>query len=199
VFSQIAREIGKVLQANKHLNPTQRARLYRDYFFCRAIALHPWRRRNWNECRIDPESRPNLEYRTIPLRVQRNGKLPLWVKRALKEDPAQEFWMCHYVELETKAKNEIWEPLDPKIVKIFLEYRDVHRGIILGGRSDPGTLLINNAGFWGNSTLQLVDHCGLLSVQERLAAGPSKPFGDRVRFVGVISSRQFFLSEPGSR
>lgn len=146
VFTQIAREIGKVLQANKHLNPIQRARLYRDYFFCRAIALHPWRRRNWNECRIDPKSRPNLEYRTIPLRVQRNGKLPLWVKRALKEDPAQEFWMCHYVELETKAKKEIWEPLDPKIVKIFLEYRDVHRGIILEGRSDPGTLLINNAG-----------------------------------------------------
>jgi hypothetical protein len=28
----------------------------------------------------------------------------------------------------------------------------------------------------GHSTLQLVDHCGLLSVQERLAAGPSKPF-----------------------
>ncbi len=146
VFTQIAREIGMVLQSEKPLNPAERARLFRDYFFCRAVAIHPWRRRNWNECRIDPKGRPNIEYRMIPRNVQRNGKLPLWVKRALKNNSAQKFWMCHYVESETKAKKEIWEPLDPEIVDIFLEYRDVHRAIILAGRSDPGTLLLNNVG-----------------------------------------------------
>lgn len=146
LFTQIARKIGKVLQTNKSLTPIRRAQLYRDYFFLIFIAVHPWRGRNWKECRIGDKFRPNIEKRTIPMRVQRSGKLPLWVKRALDKDPNQEFWVCHYVEDETKAKNEIWEVLEPKIVKIFLQYRDVHRKIILGKRPDLGTLLINNAG-----------------------------------------------------
>ena len=146
VFTQIAREIGKVLQTNKSLTPIRRAQFYRDYFFLIFIALHPWRSRNWKECRVGKKFHPNIEKTTIPLRVQRDGKLPLWVKRALKKDSNQEFWVCHYVEDETKAKNEIWEVLEPKIVKIFLKYRDVHRKIILGDRPDPGTLLINSAG-----------------------------------------------------
>jgi hypothetical protein len=41
----------------------------------------------------------------------------------------------------------------------------------------------------GQFNFTVGDYRGLLSVQERLAAGPGKPFGDRVRFVGVISSR----------
>lgn len=146
-FLQIRDKIRSQLKRNKSLTPLQRARLFRDYFFCSAIARHPWRHRNWKECRIDTGSDPNICYMAIPRRVQREGKLPAWVKAALKKSPKQQFWMCHFVEHETKGKNEIWEPLDPSLVKILLEYRDVHRPLLVGDEcSDPGVLVVNNAG-----------------------------------------------------
>jgi hypothetical protein len=164
LFTQIAREIGKVLCANNPLSPIKRARLYRDYFFLQTVARHPWRRSNWNGCRIDPDIRPNIDYIPIPRRVQRNGKLPPRVTRLLKQNPARKFWVCHFVESETKAKNEIWEVLEPEIVKIFLEYVKVHRETILAKRPDPGTLLINNAGKPMTDS-QLTKRLGVLSRQ----------------------------------
>jgi hypothetical protein len=164
LFTRIAGEIGKILSAENLLSPIKRARLYRDYFFLRTVARHPWRRANWNGCRIDPNARPNIACISIPRRVQRNGKLPRWVMRLLKTNPAQKFWVCHFVEGETKAKNEIWEVLEAEIVKIFLKYRDTHRGIILEGRSDPGTLLINNVGK-AMTNSQLTKRLGVLSRQ----------------------------------
>ena len=162
VFTQIARGIEKTLSVNKNLTPIQRALLYRDYFFCKTIARHPLRGRNWRECRLRPDSQPNLDYDTIPRRVQRDGNLPSWVRKILAVNPDQKFWRCHFIEDETKAKNDIWEVFEPEIVEIFLEYRDVHRKEILGDRPDPGTLLINNAGK-PMADGQLGAHLGVLS------------------------------------
>jgi hypothetical protein len=174
IFAKLASGIRKELQRNKSLNPIERSRLFRDFFYCVAVARHPWRESNWSGCRIDPKSSPkidyipNIDYIEIPRSVQRKGKLPGWVKRALKrakkEKRVQKFWMCHFVEIETKGKSEIWEPLDPQLVNVFQEYCDVHRPVILGDLPDPGTLLINNAGKAMTSG-QLSERLAMLSQQ----------------------------------
>lgn len=145
-LQKLARCLRKKLEQETTLDPFSRAVLYRDYFFCSAIRLHPWRRRNWNECRIDPDSRPNIFFGSVPRRVLRDGNLPARWKRELKANPKKKLWLAHYVEAETKGKNEIWEPLDPSLVPILIEYLNVYRPVLISGHADPGTLLVNKAG-----------------------------------------------------
>jgi hypothetical protein len=144
-FTQIAREIGKVLQANKHLNPIQREATSRLLFLQgdRASSLAKTQLERMSH-RSEIPPKPRVQNHTVACPAKRRAA-------PLGQASSEGRFGTGVLDVplrrtRNQSKKEIWEPLDPKIVKIFLEYLDVHRGIILGGCSDPGTLLINNAG-----------------------------------------------------
>lgn len=146
-FAKIAHKLSLRLKHNKHLTPVDRAILLRNYFFCKMLARHPWRRRNFSGCRVSHGTHPNIEYRTIPLRIQRRKDFPKWAAKLLQANRQQEFWVVYFTEAETKAKHEVWELLDPDLIPILEEYLQVRADILIGkDKPDPGTLLVSKCG-----------------------------------------------------
>lgn len=146
-YSDLAK-IGRKLLADfkraENVDPKRAARLYHDYTFIEALRRHPWRLRNWSSARGGTDPRPNIKLMEVPRRVQRDGKLPSSVKRALKKNPHSEFLIGHFIEPETKNGHEVFEILDPALVKTFTKF-EAQRRVLVGDSPDPETIFLNNS------------------------------------------------------
>jgi hypothetical protein len=143
-LAKIGRKLLADFKRTEAVDPMKAARLFHDYTFVEALRRHPWRLRNWSSARGENDPRPNIKLMEIPRRVRRDGKLPSSVKRALKLDPHAEFLVAHFIETETKNNHEVFEILDPALVKTFEKF-GAQRRIIVGDGPDPTTFFLNNS------------------------------------------------------
>ena len=143
-LAKIGRKLLAEFKRTEAVDSHKAARLFHDYTFIESLRRHPWRLRNWSSARGENHPRPNIKLMEIPRRVQRDGKLPSSVKRALKQDPHKEFLIAHFIEPETKNGHEVFEILDSALIRIFKNF-EAQRLILVGDAQDPETIFLNNS------------------------------------------------------
>lgn len=122
------------------LTDHQRAQFAMQELLLRWMTLMPWRQRNLRQCRIGGRA-PNLFKASVnPLSTVDK---PDWVSQAEAEDATATFWQFRFTKEETKTKNSVHAIVPRQIVPLLEEYLTVFRPVLLGDRSDPGTLFMS--------------------------------------------------------
>jgi hypothetical protein len=110
----------------------------------RWFTILPWRQRNVREAKIRPFSEGgNLWKEEVPPHIAKSTE----VEQALKANPRERFWQFYFRLLETKTGCTVRALLPQQLVEPLEKYLEQHRGILLGGKADPGTLFL---GDWGH-------------------------------------------------
>jgi integrase len=107
------------------------------------MVILPWRQRNLRECRITGSS-PNLF--KAPIRPFSTATKPLWIVEQERTSPGSSYWQFHFSEEETKMKHDVQAFVPLELVPLLEEYITKHRPVLVNAASDPGTLLVNQAG-----------------------------------------------------
>jgi hypothetical protein len=121
----------------------KRAMSVRDECLMLWPLILPWRQRNIRECRIGGDN-PNLFKSTVA--PFSSITRPIWISQLEKSSPDATFWQFRFEAGETKTGNEIHAFLPQELVVLLEEYLSVHRGILLNGRKDDGTLFLSDVG-----------------------------------------------------
>lgn len=154
-LARIADQIRREATLRADLTPKRRAAMGRDSLLVRWFTVLPWRQRNVREAKIRPFSEGgNLWKEEVPPHIAKSPE----VEQALKANPGERFWQFYFRPLETKTGCTVRALLRLHLIEPLERYLEQHRGILLGGRPDPGTLFL---GDWG-SPLILNDVCRLV-------------------------------------
>jgi integrase len=108
----------------------------------RWLITLPWRQLNLRECRISGPT-PNLFKDKISPFSEIDE--PDWVKQMELKNPEAQFWQFRFSVDETKTGIDVHSLLPRQLIEPLEEYLKEFRPHLLGN-SDPGTLLINQAG-----------------------------------------------------
>jgi integrase len=140
---QIPMQIRTSRTRAKMMTAKKRAMSVRDECLMLWPLILPWRQRNICECRIGGDN-PNLFKSTVA--PFSSITRPIWISELEKSSPDATFWQFRFEAGETKTGNEIHAFLPQELVVLLEEYLSVHRGILLNGRKDDGTLFLSDVG-----------------------------------------------------
>jgi integrase len=147
-LARIPDQIRRDAAVRADLTPKRRAAMARDALLIRWFTVLPWRQRNVREAKIRPFSEGgNLWKEEVPPHIAKSPE----VEQALKTNPRERLWQFYFRPLETKTGCTVRALLPRQLVKPLEDYIENHRGILLGGRPDPGTLFL---GDWGSPLIQ---------------------------------------------
>jgi integrase len=102
----------------------------------------PWRQLNIRTMRVGGD-KPNLFKAPIP-KVTSIAK-PEWVEEAERAEQGTAVWQIRFSRDETKTKHDVSAVLPRKLIPLLEEYLANHRPHLVG-KTDPGTLFLNNRG-----------------------------------------------------
>ena len=119
--------------------------MMRNAFLLQFITTFPLRQLNVRLCKVMPFSQGgNLYKERIP--ASSRMKKASWTEEALRANPAEQFWQMFFRAHETKTGYVARALLPIQLVSPLEEYVSRYRGVLLGGRRDPGTLFFNRNG-----------------------------------------------------
>jgi hypothetical protein len=145
VLARIPEQIREEADSMPGLDEKRKALMMRDALIMAWLTTLPWRQRNLRECRVMPfADGGNLFQEEIP--PHSTMSKPQWVRDALRDNPRQRFWQFYFRGPETKTGCVVRAILPEQLVPILEAYLERHRGILLGGRRDPFTLLLTIKG-----------------------------------------------------
>jgi hypothetical protein len=127
----------------KAMSPFEVALSIRNELLTQWLIVLPWRQRNMREARIGGPS-PNI-FREALSDANRATR-PLWVQKQEKMEPGSMFWQLRFSSDETKTGNAFRAFLPLSLISLLEEYLSLHRPVLLRGRRDPFTLLLNKEG-----------------------------------------------------
>jgi integrase len=109
------------------------------------ITTLPWRTLNIRQCKLIPFSQGGNLYKE-PIPASSRMKRSPCVEEAFRANPAERFWQFYFRDHETKTEYVARAFLPIQLVPPLEEYLSRYRPVLLGGRTDPGTLFFNRRG-----------------------------------------------------
>ena len=105
---------------------------------------------------------------------------PDWAEQIRREDPEARFLVCHWLEKDTKADQEVWELFPREAIPLFRDYIDQYRPLLLGSEKQDSTLLFFNRRLGKLTQKSLLDLVSRISVRFAKKRMTVKHFRDLV-------------------
>jgi hypothetical protein len=130
----------------------------------------PHRSRNIRESKVHPTRSLNIFEAEITSELLSQIILPALAKELRDKNPHTKFLVCHWVESETKANQEVWELFPREAVSLYHEYVDRYRPLLISKTEEQSSLFLarNGKPLTQKSLLNLVARISVRYTGKRL-------------------------------
>jgi hypothetical protein len=139
LLAQIPGLIHREADARHDGEDLKKAILVRDQLLIKWLLVMPWRQRNLRECKLGNKKAGGNLFKEEVCRL----KMPLPESRL--HDPHQNIWVFHFGAAETKAGKVVQAVVPKQLVGLLEQYLELSRPRLVG-KTDPGTLFVNDHG-----------------------------------------------------